>query len=199
MERKRFFLLLLTKKLLRTQDYLESFFFKNRQVAQRYSTIIPLESINPLHLWSLHWQFDIPPLLLANKDCRRFCKSFALHAPYAGTDVWWTREPRCDRRLASLHLITEDKVVNERNICGSIPATNMALAPGSATTWFVMKTATLNSSANFMSLLSIWPSFCCLQHKHYTGSWQRRSKNLSANSPRPENSTLNSAVMESMI
>ncbi len=50
-------------------------------------------------------------------------------------------------------------------------------------TWFVMTTATLNSSAILVRRDSIWPNFC----------WR------SASSPRPEKSTRNVAIIESMI
>eukprot|EP01139_Manchomonas_bermudensis_P000818 Amastigsp_a933_3.p2 type:complete len:121 gc:universal Amastigsp_a933_3:535-173(-) len=57
----------------------------------------------------------------------------------------------------------------------------MAPPPGSATTWFVRNTATLNSSASLASLESIALSFC----------WR------SASWPRPQKSTRNSDVIES--
>ena len=52
----------------------------------------------------------------------------------------------------------------------AVPAMKLKPAPGSDTTWLVMKTAMLNSSAIFCSIDSMRPSFCC----------------RSANSPRPE-------------
>ena len=62
-------------------------------------------------------------------------------------------------------------------------AWNDIVAPGSEVIWLVTITATLYSSEIFCSLDIICARLCC----------------LSANSPRPEKSTLNNAMMLSTI